>query len=303
MKSVLFIVIIAQFGIFFGESRAQSVEVVVLGIAQDAGYPQAGCENQCCQSSQASKIGAQRVASLGLNIENEFYLIDATPDLTSQLGTMRQYFPEAHLKGIFLTHAHIGHYTGLMYLGREAMATQNLPVYAMPRMKAFLTANGPWDQLVKSNNISLTAMTEGSPVQLGKVRITPFAVPHRDEYSETVGYLITADKTLLYIPDIDKWDRWDSSLSSMLANVDYAFIDATFFDNGELPNRDMREIPHPFVVETIAALSGLSAEEKAKVHFIHLNHTNPLLNTSSEASKRVEKEGMHVARDGERIAL
>jgi len=29
----------------------------------------------------------------------------------------------------------MGHYTGLMHFGREVMGTNNLPVYAMPKMK------------------------------------------------------------------------------------------------------------------------------------------------------------------------
>eukprot|EP00957_Ditylum_brightwellii_P156501 11911053-Ditylum_brightwellii.AAC.1 len=64
--------------------------------------------------------------------------------------------------GIFLTHAHIGHYTGLMYLGREALGAVDVPVYAMPRMRSFLKNNGPWSQLVSLGNINIQNLEEKS---------------------------------------------------------------------------------------------------------------------------------------------
>ncbi|MEJ2583597.1 MAG: MBL fold metallo-hydrolase [Robiginitalea sp.] len=207
--------------------------------------------------------------------------------------------------GIFLTHAHIGHYTGLMFLGREAMNAHEVPVYGLPRMLEFLRKNGPWDQLVRLGNIQLRSTSENTPVTLSDhLEVIPFRVPHRDEYSETAGYRITGpSRTAVFIPDIDKWDQWEVSLPDILENVDLAFLDATFYNSAEIGYRDMSEIPHPFVVETMSLLGKLPESLRRKVFFIHMNHTNPLLDPHSAESKIVERSGFRIARIGDRFKL
>jgi pyrroloquinoline quinone biosynthesis protein B len=200
----------------------------------------------------------------------------------------------------------MGHYSGLMHLGREALGAQGVRVAAMPRMVNFLTTNGPWSQLVELGNIELVPLEDNRPLPVfdGDVQVTPLRVPHRDEFSETVGYRIDGPNgSALFIPDIDKWTMWERSLVEELSRVDYAFVDATFYDSVEVNHRDMSEIPHPFVVETMDALTQLPSEGRAKVHFIHMNHTNPLLDANSEASQYVESQGFHVAREGMSFGL
>ena len=128
------------------------------------------------------------------------------------------------------------------------------------------------------------------------LRVQPFSVPHRGEYSETVGFkIIGLEKSILFIPDIDKWHLWEKSIIDELKKVDVAFLDATFYDGNEVDNRDIAEIPHPFVIESLALFKDLSMEERNKIHFIHLNHTNPLLNHASEAAKEVLAKGFQIA--------
>jgi pyrroloquinoline quinone biosynthesis protein B len=196
----------------------------------------------------------------------------------------------------------MGHYTGLMHFGREVMGTDNLPVFAMPKMKNFLEENGPWSQLVKLDNINIKALKSDSTFSLNeRIKIKPFLVPHRDEFSETVGYEITINnKSLIFIPDIDKWEKWETNITELIKKVDYAFLDATFYKNGEL-KRDMSEIPHPFVEESMELFSNLSETDKQKVHFIHLNHTNPLLIKGSTAQKEVIERGFKLAKEGQII--
>ncbi|MGV6846118.1 MAG: MBL fold metallo-hydrolase [Lutibacter sp.] len=283
--------------------------VFVLGVAQDAGYPQINCEKECCQRVYKNPQNARSVVSLALvdPISNTNWIFDATPDFPKQLKMLSDEInkPGVLPNGIFLTHAHIGHYTGLMYLGREAMNAKNVPVYAMPRMKHFLENNGPWSQLVSLKNIELRSLQTDSVQELTpNINVTPLLVPHRDEYSETVGFLIKVGaKKLLFIPDIDKWNRWDSDILDYIKQVDYAFLDATFFKNGEIVGRPMSEIPHPFVEESMKLFKNLSKKDKNKVYFIHFNHTNPLLIDGSSAQKEVEKKGFNVAKQGMKIAL
>jgi pyrroloquinoline quinone biosynthesis protein B len=307
----LFLLIFCGFLLGCSVTDTQSVEspetpyLVVLGVAQDAGYPQAGCQKDCCRAVWEDADLEKMVSCLGLvdPRSGSCWLLDATPDFPQQWALLNEtagLSPDQPLAGIFLTHAHIGHYTGLMYLGREAVGADQVPVYAMPQLDTFLQTNGPWEQLVKLQNIQLRTLQENVPIKLAEdLSITPFSVPHRDEYSETAGFLIQGpEQRALFIPDIDKWDRWNCSIDSLVRTVDYAFLDATFFKNGELPNRDMSEIPHPFVEETVAVLSDLSPEEKKRVHFIHFNHTNPLLGHGPEAIDWVREQGFNLAEEG-----
>ncbi|MEL6945123.1 MAG: MBL fold metallo-hydrolase [Bacteroidota bacterium] len=280
------------------------ISLLILGTAQDAGAPQIGCQKDCCKVRFRSTSERKKVVSLGV-IDYDAqatYLFEATPDITAQCKMLKEASnsSEELPSAIFLTHAHIGHYTGLMYLGKEATNAQQVPVYAMPKMQDFLSNNGPWDQLVNTGNIELKALADEQTVQLNdQLSVTPFLVPHRDEYSETVGYVIEGEhKKALFIPDIDKWGKWKKSIIEGISKVDYAFLDATFYDAVEINNRDISQIPHPFVIESMDLFSELSAQEKSKVHFIHFNHTNPLLNAESEQAAKVKANGFNIAEFG-----
>ena len=274
----------------------------VLGIAQDGGVPQAGCHKSCCTSGRHERVASLAIVDPG---SHRWWLIDATPDFPSQLAAMAAEAPACSLAGIFLTHAHIGHYTGLAHLGREAMGARGMPVWAMPRMRDFLTANGPWGQLVTLANIELRPLAADSTIALGdSLRVTPFRVPHRDEYSETVGFRIDGPRgAVVYLPDIDKWERWDRRIEDVTAGASAAYLDGTFFDAAELPGRDMSEIPHPFIVESLLRFASLTAAERTRIRFIHLNHTNRAGIAGTAERKRVVAAGCGVAAAGERTAL
>ncbi|MBL4752849.1 MAG: MBL fold metallo-hydrolase [Flavobacteriales bacterium] len=283
-------------------TTAPDVQLVILGTIQDAGSPQIGCYKDCCKDLYDHPDHSRKVVSLGL-IDHESqhtWLFEATPDMVSQFHLLQSQAGSHNREvpnGIFLTHAHIGHYTGLMFLGKEAINTRELPVYAMPKMEQFIKANGPWSQLVANKNISIKALENGRSIALNnRIKVTPFTVPHRDEFSETVGYRIEGpSKTALFIPDIDKWSKWSTSILAEIKKSDYAFLDATFYDGNELKNRDMSAVPHPFIVESMELFKNLSSMDKSKVHFIHFNHTNPVINQNSEAYKTVIKNGFKVA--------
>lgn len=298
--------------IFLGCSEVSQVEntapktpfIMVLGVAQDAGYPQAGYQEEW----KAINLGQRKplyTVSLGLidPINKKRYLFDATPDFKEQLQMLDEISEtnDYPLDGIFLTHAHIGHYTGLMHLGREVMGTAGVPVHAMPKMKTFLEENGPWNQLVSLNNISIKPMQDSTLVELSKdISVMPFTVPHRDEYSETVGFKIQINqKSIVFIPDIDKWNKWDMDIREVVKNNDIILIDASFYQDGELEGRDMSLIPHPLTKESMELFSELSKTDKAKVYFIHANHTNPILDMNSPEYEEVSQAGFNVAQQGQ----
>lgn len=276
----------------------------MLGVAQDAGYPQAGCEKACCRAHWDGHEPRHFAASLALldRAGNRAWLFEATPDFKDQLELLRRTNGgrAPAIAGIFLTHAHIGHYAGLIHLGREVMGSGQIPVYVLPRFKAFLENNGPFSQLVALKNIQLHPLTPDLPQEiLPGVAIRPLVVPHRDEFSETAAFSIEgAGRRVLFVPDIDKWEKWSRRIEDEVAKVDLAFLDATFYAEGELPGRNMAEIPHPFVVETLRRFDPLPASLRGRIHFLHMNHSNPLL-IRPELRAELRAKGYQVAAEGD----
>lgn len=292
------------------EMSALAPFLLVLGIAQDGGAPQAGYPAEPGWHDASHRRHATCLALVD-PASGQRWLFDATPDFPEQLQRLDEAAPpksRPDIAGIFLTHAHIGHYTGLMYLGKEVIGAQDVPVWAMPRMQQFLTDNGPWQQLVRLHNIALHPLIADQPVALtATIRVTPLLVPHRQEYSEVVGFRIEGPgASVLFIPDIDSWSQWDAQgtrIEDEIAKVDVAYLDGTFFANGEIPGRDMSGFPHPFISTSLARFAALPARERAKVRFIHLNHSNPALWPDSRAHAQVTAAGSKIAEEGERVEL
>ncbi len=290
--------------------HADAPYVLVLGIAQDGGVPQAGASPSSARESDEFR---RYVVSLAL-VDPETgkrWMFEATPDFPAQLRVLDRIAPAPAapaLQGIFLTHAHMGHYTGLMHLGHEAMGARGIPVYAMPKMAEFLRTNGPWSQLVRLENITVHLLQDAVPVELNeRLSVTPLLVPHRQEFSEVVGYRIQGpERAVLFIPDIDRWGAWDREghrIEDVLAGVDVAYLDGTFFADREVGGRDMSSFPHPFITTTMERLGALPEDQRAKVRFIHLNHTNPALHASSPARAAITRAGFRVAEEFERVPL
>jgi pyrroloquinoline quinone biosynthesis protein B len=293
---------------------ACKVELIVLGIAQDAGMPQIGNpEDPAWRDPTRARLAVALALVDRRENRTRRWLFEATPDLRAQLQRLDRHAPSdaagLGIDGIFLTHAHIGHYAGLIFLGHESAGASEIPVHAMPRMAAFLRANGPWDQLVRYRNIRIEVLAEASPVRLAEqISVTAQRVPHRDEYSETVGYSIRGPQRAVYfLPDIDSYERWASEFNVQIEDVirahDLLYLDATFHDDHELPGRDMTQIPHPRITTSMDRFDALPAAERAKIRFIHLNHSNPARDPDSVQSGAIAHRGYRVAQEGETVCL
>ena len=283
-----------------------SDNLLVLGTAQDGGYPHTGCSEDCCREAWKDSNQKRLIASLAVLDGKDCFLIDITPDFKYQLQLIEHHINEKpRISGICITHAHLGHYMGLLDLGLEVMNTNEIPVYVMPKMKSFLENNAPFTQLLELNNIHLFIIQENYPIDIFKdVKIIPFQVPHRNEYSETVGYRIqTSRHSVLYIPDIDSWDGWDTDINELIKESDIAFLDGTFYDKTELKNRDVSAVPHPSIRESINFFSALDKMDRKKVNFTHLNHTNNVLREGSKERKDVIQQGFQIAYDGMAITI
>jgi pyrroloquinoline quinone biosynthesis protein B len=290
--------------------------VLVLGTAQDGGIPHLGCYTGNCAAARENPLRRRFVTSILLcdPRDGRRWLFDCTPDLIEQMGNAEGH-PSTRktggavrpplCDGIFLTHAHMGHYAGLLELGREAYVSKELPTYCTSRFGEFLTKNGPWSLLVEEKRIVLNELKEGAKVELAPdLSVVPFKVPHRDEFSDTVGFEIHGpDKTLVYLPDIDKWEKWDRRIEDVIAGCDFALLDGCFFADGEVRGRSMKDIPHPFIVESIERFGPLPLQQRTKVWFTHLNHTNPAADDHTDARQTVIEASVHVLDEGRMFAL
>lgn len=296
-------------------ARAGELHALVLGTVQDAGLPQVGCYTELCNLGRElhAQGRGRYVASLAL-VEpgaERFYLVDATPDVTRQIDLIqdpafrRRAAQRRPFDGIFLTHAHIGHYTGLDVLGNEGMGIRDTPVYCTEAMAAFLAGNAPWSLLVDQGRIVLRPLAldrwhrvdEHLEVQLWKV-------PHRDEFADTVGFVFRgATSSLLYVPDINGWGMWDRDVAEAVASVDVALLDGSFWSMAEMPGRRVEDVPHPLMTQTMDALQTVVDRRDARVVLTHLNNSNPALRENGEQAREIVRRGFEVAREGMRLEL
>jgi pyrroloquinoline quinone biosynthesis protein B len=308
---ICLLVVIVSVGFSTAEipGGGSDVSAVVLGSGQDGGVPHAGCFKDHCQAARADLKLRRRSPSVALidHQEQKIFVLDAGPDFDEQLEDLPQAWKKGRnpVDGIFLTHAHVGHYTGLLYLGRAIMATDKLPVYCSAQMADFLRTNGPWSLAVELGNIELHILEPGKKLKLTEqLSITPILVPHRNEFTDTFAFVVDGpEQSLLYLPDVDRWDQMDRSIESLVQTVDIALLDATFYSSDELPGRDMSKIPHPPIVQTMDRLQQLVTDRLAKVLFIHLNHSNLLLDSDGEKLKELRQRGYDIAEDGLTIPL
>ena len=277
----------------------------VLGTAQDGGYPQIGCNEACCNLAWENPEFKKYPSSLAVVDESKkkYWIFDITPEVKSQLHLLNTF--ECALSGIFITHAHIGHYMGLINLGLEVMNLKEIPVYIMPRMKDFIMGNALLNQLVENNNINLIPLEADQEVYINNLlSVEAFNVPHRNELSETVGYkIIGKGKTAIYLPDIDSWKNFENKLRSLIDTNDILYIDGTFYDKTEISSRDVSKIPHPEIKETIKMLSDLSPAARKKIHFIHFNHTNDAIRYKSKIHEKILDNGFSISQENQQFII
>lgn len=292
-----------------GEPARSRFEVVVLGVAQDGGVPHVGCSKACCRRARRERW-ALLPACIAVHDreDNKLLLVEATPGIEAQLALLHRLTGQNRgrcpVDAVMITHAHIGHYTGLMHFGKEVAATDRVPVHVSPRMASFLRNNGPWGQLVQQKQIDIREFTPGERfTPLPGITVEAVLVPHRDEYSDTMAFRIFGPKrAVLFVPDIDSWEKQPGLLDTLLQDIDVAYVDGTFYDTKELPERIRSTIAHPPIVETMELLSSRAKNKPGSVRFIHVNHTNPVI-TDRKIQEGMSARGFRVARQGERIDI
>jgi len=288
---------------------ANLTKIKVLGTAQDAGHPQLNCSCEHCQQARKDKsltLLQSSIAAADLKAKKTF-IFDATPAFSEQLDRLNEFtaaekMGAEHLSGIFLTHAHLGHYTGLMYLGKEALNTSDFPVYLSQKMLDFLKSNAPWSDIVENNLKPIVFNFEEDYQLTENISFRAVEVEHRNEHADTAGFIVKAkDQSFFYLPDFDSWSSFADRFIKILKEVDYAFIDGTFFDRkelGELRGRELSQVPHPPILESMELLADLDAAEKQKIYFTHFNHTNRIFDQDGIKKKLIKKNGFNILESG-----
>ena len=286
-------------------SNDKKIFVYILGVAQDGGYPHADCKKECCNKSWQDKNLMKHPSSIALVNQKlkKYWLIDVTPDIKHQIHLLDKF--NCKLSGIFITHAHFGHYAGLLNLGLEVMNLKKIPVYVMPQMKNFIITNSITRQLLDNDNIEIFDLSDNSNIALKEyISIMPFNVPHRNELSETVGFKVQGrNKSIIYLPDIDSWNNWEENLLKLIEENDLLFIDGTFYSKDEISYRNISKIPHPAIKDTMKRLSALNVNDRNKIYFTHLNHTNPAIVEGSTEYKEVLDNGFFILKELKRFDL
>lgn len=293
----------------------RSVKATLLGIAQDAGRPQAGCVRPCCADSHLDPSLVRHPVSLGVvGVDHSTHLFEATRALAWQFECWHDADPEeGPLDTLWITHAHLGHVDGIGLFGREAIAASGLPLHCSSVFAELLQRTPAWALMLEQGILSPCSFESGvviSPTEQCGFTVTPLKVPHRAELSDMHAMQITGPRrTLLFLPD---HDAWSETLESMGASdirtwfqnleVDIILIDGTFWSADELHHRDQGTVPHPPVRETIESL-GPRQEGDPRMVFIHLNHTNPLHDEESPEAQMVEQMGWEIGFEGMTIEL
>jgi pyrroloquinoline quinone biosynthesis protein B len=267
-----------------------SHSLIVLGSGQDGGTPQLG--------SRSTRVRERTASSLAITSdEHDPLLFDASPDIRRQYQRLCDHTGTApDFDGVFITHGHMGHYAGLVHFGKEAAATEHLPLFAPGSVLSFLDANEPWATLFHTDHLDPVSMDDAT-ASIGGLTVRAIPVPHRSEFTGTVAYSVSVGERpwLLYVPDIDGWDRWPAA-ERTIAEHPVSLLDATFSRTDELPGRDIAQIMHPLVPDTIERFAHLTGDRS--VVLTHINHSNPLGDLDAEITSLAHDKGFLVAYDG-----
>lgn len=235
---------------------------------------------------------------------NDVVLFDASPDIRMQYAALERQIgrrdPRRPFDAVCVTHLHMGHYVGLVHFGKEAAATQDVPLIAPQPILDFLGTHQPWRSLFDNGNL-IAQPIDGVPVRVGDLAVRAVPIPHRAEFAPAVAYSILIEGTpwVLYLPDIDSWDAWPEAEDVIDAHL-VSLVDATFGTAAELPGRDLAAIPHPLVTDTITRFSHLA--KRRTIILTHMNHSNAVADSRSELAAQARDAGFAVASDGMLVA-
>ena len=290
------------------------VIVTILGIAQDAGIPQAGCSCERCSNAHDNPELKRYPVSIGVEgLDGSKHLIEVTKNLSEQLRLwsgnnieQKIFIPDS----VTITHLHLGHIEGIGQFGKPVMGLKELPIYLSQMNNDSIQKRNDIRLMIEEGNIRLLSRNHFQPTNDCGFTLEFISIPHRSELGDTSAILIKGPKkNLLFMPDQDSWsDTLDSfsvrSIRELLTSlrIDIALVDGTFWNLNELPGRDLSKIPHPTIEDSIHYL-GMKKINDPDISFIHLNHSNPVNDHNSEERKLVESYGWSICERNDTLSI
>ena len=297
------------------------MHVRVLGSCAGGGLPQWNCGGPNSVRARAGdpNVAARTQPSIAVSADGQRWsLLNANPDLRAQFAEFPGLHPrpgtrDVPLDSIVLTSAELDHVLGLIVL-REALSYRIVSTVWVRDM--ILRHNAAWRLLEPAWG---TAQLD-EPVKLdrnGDLQARFFPVPGkvpgylRDEASNhpeaCVGVRITDTRTgrrLVYTPGLRSLDP--GTLAELEA-ADCRFVDGTFFTADELRSLrpgapDAVAMGHLPITGTDGSLARL-AKLPGRTLYIHMNNTNPVLDSNSRESAEVTRAGVEVAADGQEFRI
>ena len=304
------------------------MRVRVLGSAAGGGFPQWNCACPHCSRARAGDLHlkARTQAQIVVRLdEGECYLVNASPDLRSQILStplLAPSHPPRHtpISGIFLTSADVDSVAGLLSL-REF---QPLDIYATASVRRIVNdenrifrvlerANPPvcWHDVAVNTWLPVAASGPGDESSV-RFRLVPVGNAYPDYVSEglrrllppeesVVGLVLAqGNKQMFYAPALGgrsrDWKDWARS-------SDICLLDGTFWKDTEListgvGSKTAREIGHVPLSGAGGLLQEFDSAKPGRKILIHINNTNPVLDIGSPEHREVRDAGWEIAYDG-----
>ena len=294
---------------------ASGVSVTILGTAQDGGIPQAGCSCERCNEAHKDLKLRKYPVSLGIiGTDGSKHIIEVTKNLSEQLmiwstNGNELFIPET----VSITHLHLGHVEGIGQFGKPVMASKEVDVFLSHKNKNIFDERSDIKLMIEENNIRTHAKNFNQlfePMQGCGFSLQFISIPHRSELGDTAAIIIKGNKrNILFMPDQDSWKETLEYYSKenireflKMFDINEALIDGTFWSMEELPGRNISEIPHPTIQDSLKLL-GKRMENDPRISFLHLNHSNPVNDIGSKQRKIVEENGWRVSEIGDVLKL
>jgi pyrroloquinoline quinone biosynthesis protein B len=310
------------------------MHVLVLGSAAGGGFPQWNCNDEPSRRARAGdpQLLPRTQSSLAVSADGRRWaLLNASPDMRQQIGERHQLQPHpadptrsSPIAAVVLTNADVDHVAGLLTL-RE---NQPFALYAHARVLEVLAENSIFNvlngEVVPRRTLPLDpplALRDADDQPLG-LQIAAFAVPGKAALwredrnqpgfgtrdGDTIGLAIRADgagNTLFYVPGCAQMSE---DLEQRLRGAALVFFDGTLWRDDEMVLQGVgkktgRRMGHMSCSGPDGSMAAFENLEVSRKVFIHINNTNPLLDTGSAERAEAEKRGWEIAFDGMEIVL
>jgi pyrroloquinoline quinone biosynthesis protein B len=297
------------------------VHVRVLGSAAGGGVPQWNCggANSVRARSGDAQLAPRTQAGLAVSADGvRWSLLSASPDLRQQLAAFPALHPrpgtrDVPLDTVVLTSAELDVTLGLLSL-REA---QSYRVLSTPWVRNALFEH---DAVFRLFEPAWGSARIDESVRLDRegrleARFFPLAAkvpgyrrvlvrPAADTTGGVRGVDRASGKRLVFAPALG---ALDTATLAELAAADLRFVDGTFFTRDELralrPGApDALAMGHVPISGEGGSLTRL-ASLPGRTLYLHMNATNPIVDSHSEEAARVRAVGIEVAQDGQELSL